>query len=474
MVFTFAVGLFCTFMGTDQPDVLVRAIAAHDAAHLRTARLELAIRTEPRAGGDPGRTHYYTWLCTESERASMIQGDQDGIVRRDEHGDAVALEYNGPIYGLFADGDVWQHSESAPNADVWGQTDAGAAMAIGAQLLDFRHIGLDPAGLTENPADRAKSLGLPPLEYAVTADGDLTKVTATTSNGGALIWWIDVRRDYSIVRTAAEQGGRRIGEQRFTIDRRDGIWFPVRVEHYRIAAGDVPGAVPSKTIEVIAAEFNRPEHPQHLTPADIGIEVGTRVTYQDPGRTGGGIWEGRRLIPVEQFVAQLQAGQLLRGPTVQRELLRHGGRLTAAETAAPPPASAPAVMGRLAAVAITSQRRAVYTIESDWEAYTRRFIERFRLDQEQTARALEILKDCQSQATQFVRSHADGFSTADDKLAEARAGGDRAKIEAAGERARKLRAPIDEIFESKLRPRLDRLPTQSQREAAAPTPTARP
>jgi hypothetical protein len=107
--------------------------------------------------------------------------------------------------------------------------------------------------------------------------------------------------------------------------------------------------------------------------------------------------------------------------------------------------------------------------ESQWEAYVREFIQKYQLDDGQTERALSYLKDAQEAGRRVIertkaeieqldkKALAMGDSKAPDKLKE---------LNELSARRTKLLEPINEIFEKQLKPRLEKLPTAKQRQAA--------
>lgn len=110
--------------------------------------------------------------------------------------------------------------------------------------------------------------------------------------------------------------------------------------------------------------------------------------------------------------------------------------------------------------------------ESRWEQYTREFIERYKLDPGQTQKALDILKDCKEQAASVLRSKAAQIEALDKRIEALKGatGGDakergKAMTELTETRG-KLVEPLDRIFEKQLKPRLEKLPTRAQRQAA--------
>lgn len=115
--------------------------------------------------------------------------------------------------------------------------------------------------------------------------------------------------------------------------------------------------------------------------------------------------------------------------------------------------------------------------ESQWEAYVRDFIQRYQLDESQTQKAQSILKDCQELAQRQMQKRKPEIERLDKKLATLPESKDKPKeVAEINQQRTKLLEPITEIFEKQLKPRLERLPTRAQRQAAEqagrPNPTA--
>lgn len=117
--------------------------------------------------------------------------------------------------------------------------------------------------------------------------------------------------------------------------------------------------------------------------------------------------------------------------------------------------------------------------ESEWEAYVRQFIEKYKLNDEQQQKALAILADCQKTAERYrlgKQSTLDQIEAQEAQLREKVKSGDNkdAKNRAVvnkelGELSKKkddLLEPISRIFDKQLKPRLERLPTRAQRRDA--------
>lgn len=437
-VWACAQGAVC---GADKPEPLLKAELAR--ARLSTAKIEFSIHTRPSAddsGKSDGQTLFYSFQGSPGEYLVAKRGDMDGVVQRDQKGRPANLTYNGLIRLLARDGVLWRHVDEAPNAIVTPGTEQWSWM------FDIRRIGLNP--VTESASHALEDMK---LSYGAVVEDGQAVVTAKLDNGsGEFRWWIDPAKDWAITRTAVLDGGRVLGERRFEYRQFDGYWFPSRVELVRIAAGD---AAPSTVIEILAAEFNRPNHPLELTPEHIGVEVGTQITFADGRRPSIGFWDGRSAVPMEELTARLERGELSPGLTYAREVARarlRSRREAALAGAAKNPDSANAA-GRW------------QDVEGEWERYTRRFIQHFRLDDEQTAAALRLLRECQDLAREHISRHRDQFEALDRVRARHSSAHERAGAEAALAR---LLEPLDAIFRDTLRPKLDKLPSRRQKAEA--------
>lgn len=454
---------------TARPAALERAVAARSAELLKTVRLEYV-----RHDRDPNHrfgphSYFHSWSAAGDERVATAWGDEEGVCLRNERGEP-GIEYSeiGPQSTLFSHGEIWQHRDDSTRAVVNTEPRVLNFLPTAEQFFDLRLLGIDPFGADRNIEDHVRDYGEGPLRYESHPEGKLVVVTATTTSGARFTWWIDPDRDYSVTQTATEHDGKRLVEAHYELAQFDGIWFPKRIDRYRVGAGEHVGAEASETLEFLTVEFNHPEHPKHFSPTDIGIEAGVSVIFHDARKPGA--WDGHAVVPTDDFMARVAAGELTRGPNVLRVMRRRqiaAGMQPTAETesvaasSASQPADAGALGGRGFAGAAQRLRNGC---ESEWERYTRRFIQRFALDAAQTERATGILRDCQERAAKLSADRKDTF---DDLTARMRKDESRPKAtEQMSRELRELRGALDRIFEEQLKPRLEKLPTRAQRDAA--------
>ncbi len=105
--------------------------------------------------------------------------------------------------------------------------------------------------------------------------------------------------------------------------------------------------------------------------------------------------------------------------------------------------------------------------EGQWEAYVREFIQRYQLDEAQSQKAYAILRECQDQARGYMSRRKADFDRLDERLKSINNEPDKTKaLQEIQQQRLKLLEPVGRIFEKQLKPRLERLPTRAQRQAA--------
>ena len=456
----------------EKPLALRKAIEARSTQRLMTARIEFSLTEKDVPGPRPIYTQFFTWQCAQNDYILVHREDDEGVFKRYPSGKPAIPFLNKPEHFLVKDGQVWDLIEGTADAYVRSE-DQRQPFGV----YDLRTMGLNPVGLDWDFDQRAQELGYPEVKYQDDVVDGLHVVTGVTRDS-MVKWWIDPEKDWSVVRTEVFQNQKKIGEWQFEVDldAQDGIWFPHKAKHYRLAAGDTE---PSTTVELHSTEFNRAEHPLELTVADIGIEVGTSVTFQDRQPVTHGYWAGEKAVPFAELVERIESGELTMGPSVERTraFLRKAypteEKLVAAMKQARSGGAAPESQPADALPDLKSIR---FEFETEWETYTRQFIARYQLDEEQQQKAWIVCAGCEQRARAYVASRRTDFETLDRRIQESKQDASpenaaaRSKLKA---KRQELMRPIDRIFEERLKPRLDRLPTRRQREAVE-GPPARP
>ena len=418
-------------------------------AAMNTGHIEWSYRK--RALG-PGGYEFYRFCTSQFAGQDVLfvnRGDPEGVVVRVADG-TVRPGGMRPLLGLRKDGRLWRHREHAGSADV---ADVGGSVT---GSPDLRSLG---AATSRSYRSIHNTLWDDPSgdgQYTESKEGDLHVVTYK-ADYGTTRWWIDPQRGWSPVRVAFfDPKGDLKTESRSTLQKFGQVWFPKSVAFF--STGYKEGKQPYETVEIFSATFNRPDHPIALGPADIGIEIGMPITeYGRTFRPGRIVtWDGEKLISMDEYRQRRRAGELPRSPTVARESARSRARLAASKE------------GNTKGKPQTRIERPADLMD-EWESYTRRFIAKYRLKNEQSQKAWSILKACRERAdTHMTRNRADidRIERQVRRLKQGKGEGWERKIAALAEERAKLRQPIDAIFDKQLKPRLDTLPTRKQRELA--------
>lgn len=375
-------------------------------------------------------TKFWTTRLSPKERALYSRGDEEGVITRNTAGlpDQVHrgayMSFEGPDAVLERFDGEYEANWMPKGSARW--------------TTELRTLGALPWFCYDDIHDAIwKGLADTPRSYSESTEGALRVVTASQA-GMTLTWWIDPQRGWQATRiTFAHDRGAVEKEARISLTRFGEYWFPQSVMYF--SSGYKNGTEPCDVATVDKATFNDPRQPQALTPADIGITPRMFVWLMDDTmkKVGTGQWDGTRITGARFFPGMGLAAQMV------QQLLEK----------APP-------------VAATSRP---VTPESQWEAYTRRFIERYKLTDDQTQSALMILEDCQEQAQGYLTRHKADFEKLRAAEAALRDSTEPERTARLGElRAQqaKLHEPLDEVFEEQLKPRLEKLPTRKQRAAA--------
>jgi hypothetical protein len=455
---SWAVALASATRAQVRPAPLTRL--AEERKRLVTGEIEWSLRDNM-----AGRERFYTSQFADDDELLIDRGDAEGIVRRQPDGEPSPVNARLQQFMLSRRHESWSHGRDALSAVLTERTGtAGGLWRLRTLGLGWEFSMADVDDLLWHndltlPAER---------RYDETWENGFRTITAHTDYG-AIKWWLDPRRGDAPVRAAVIENGTVAAESRCTLRQFDGVWYPEVIAFYSAAYKE--GREPTKVLTVHSAKFNRPDQPQRLSPADIGIEVGVNIQrFKADGSVDIVFWDGSQVISRAEYSQRLRAGELKLGPTVLRELAR-----TREQDAAGSPTTQSA-----AATTAPATTQPVAT-ESDWEAYTRRFIAKYRLNDDQSQRAMNILHACQQQADAYLERQSDELARLDRNLREAETSSapDReAAIQRVYDRRATLRKPIDRIFEEQLKPRLETLPTRAQRVAAEgetkPSPTTRP
>lgn len=360
-------------------------------------------------------------------------------------GDAVSTT---PVSELHRGGEVWSYKDWDLNAFYHGSK--GRA---GTSQPDPRTFGL-----LNKDDSRARSL-LPAIwqvsfsdrevvRYTTTVDGPIHTVRAISQSGWERIFKISADKGWNpeeIMRVSPD--GKVTERIVSTLGQFDGVWFPKEIAFY-----DRDGVL-YETVNVERLEINRPEHPERLTLADIGVDDGMVIQFTPEsgvfGVGGGPItfsadnimaWDGENVVSLRKYQERFKRGEVQRGPkiTAMREQLKQGTYRHPDDDLRE---------------AYNLRRQLRKGAVSEWEAYVRKFVEKYRLNHEQQRKAYQILRRCQEKANAYVLKHKAELTKKDLDV----------------KRKAELLAPVNRIFEKDLKSRLEQLPTRAQRRAAEAT-----
>ncbi len=440
---------------SEKPALLRAAEHALDGRAIRTAHVEYSFKQRSPNNPDMLHTRFYSWKMAGDDILQINRGDEEGRVALTEGWKKSDVTYGGPIHALLQDGEVWIHTDDAPVVRI-----ARAADRDFCHLVDWRLTGVNPVSDYE-PYDVAAARAGVRLDYAEEVIGDEHVVSASTDDS-TVRWWINPEKGPSVTKTEIFVHGKLIGEKHYEWALVDGVWFPRRVEMIGLADGTPQIRA---VTEVHYASLNQPEHPQSFSPADVGVEVGMAIEYRVDMNRPGERWDGNQRVPHAEFFKRLAEGGIRAGPTMSRESarLRAQAEARAAQTAALPPAATQSAEGDIP------------RDPSAWERYTEAFIRRYALDSAQAQRAWTICRDCQQAANEYLARRKDDVERIDVRLRELQDADPRATVarrEAAAQLVQILR-PVEEIFENRLAPRLESLPTRTQRAAAESQPAGK-
>lgn len=387
------------------------------------------------------------------------QGDEDGWTHfsYDPGTNTAVPETKIPSYYMRNADGYWELGYTTTGTSLWKQAEI-ATNPIHEHFHDVRNTGtyFDLSDIRPLPEDRLdrKDDRLTISGWEQKREGTYFVVTGKTVGGYKIEWTIDPDRGWNAERvaayTATAEGWKLFAESKSTLVFKDGVWFPDGVVYLR------EGAV-AATVVVKQRSFNQAGDSKSFTASDLGVEPGFTIAMNDQQHpvSEALVWSGKELVHADAWALQLRAGAKI-GPTLQAQLRGEWSPLyTEAERAI---LSQPSI---LAGNPIA--RRAKYS--TVWELYVRRRIEDFRLDAEQTQKAFLILKECETRADRYAEAHSDEF-------AKYKAAASQPSLSnAEWHEYLSLMGPIQRIFDTELKPRIEKLPTRAQREAAS-RPTA--
>ncbi len=366
-----------------------------------------------------------------------------------------------PIYTRFAElrkeGEQWEFDRDELVADYW------EGEKLGFPLPDLRSLALLPRPVTYMSASEALWIFPEGVQSARkyrerVVDGIHEVEMHLPDIDTTIKWYVDPELGWNPVRCEMLYQGEIVNECLPEYELLNGIWFPVTVT-YLNSVGDMVSL-----IDVDSVQLNSADIPRDLSPDILGLGNGMAVLPQSGKRPRRGLTYGTggRLFTSDEYLGLVKAGKIESDPRLAEKLRRalEAGAVEGADEA-PERRTAPQPPAPASQPAIVPNR-----VDDAWEKYTRGFIQRYRLNDEQTQKAWSILRDCQRQRTSYLRSRREQIGAFEERLLLKKSAADRDELL---RKLEELRKPIERIFEERLKPRLDKLPTRAQRKAAETT-----
>lgn len=443
---------------------------ADSRGELKTAWIAWSLQK----GDKDGRWIHYTSRFAGGAQMTMNRGDEDGVVTFSESGTPNMRQ----TAFLYDSTGLWKRDEGSTHVEL--RSDQPYFFrSIEALGLYFSHsMRSAPETIWSDAAEMPS-----PRRYREAREGNLHVVSAGTDDG-TITWWIDPQRGWGATRVTLERDGVIEYETRTELDQFDGHWFPRTVRFYR--RGYDNGQTPYEIVRVDHAQFNRPDHPPVVTLKEIGVDAGFSVVKHGP--TGQPqemktlYWDGRSLISSEEFQRRVKAGEFEFGPLYQAAMAAiEAGQVPGTQIVRKDPAGRAATSpasGPLAGPGESTEFPTLHAaVESEWLRYTRRFIIRYRLTDEQKQQAMSVLVRARERAAQHLARNREQYEQFERDCREVlNFTGDelkrrRGKLD---ERRAALKRPFDEIFERDLKPGLEKIPTRDQRRAALSAEAEKP
>lgn len=430
-----------------RPDSLVRLDAARMA--LRTGHIQWS--KEDRDRSSP--VNNYLTVFTPKERVLIELGDETGTVTRTMGGGQRSADARQIKKHLAAGDRQWVHTQGAAEAEVF----------IGPRFVsgpDPRTLGVATALSYTEFSEYLWRIAAPDsdsggYEDVPTADG-MRRVVARRSSGKT-IYLIDPKRQWNPIRvTTLDSAGKLYSEARIVLKQYGGIWYPETVSTFSPRFKN--GKEPRQIIRVSAASFNKPSDPQRLSPRDIGIEPGMKITVHENTLNNVRLMycDGSNLISQKEYYGRLKNKTLTPDPGLQKTLAERQTKSTVI---------ANWMLSR-------EVQPACNAIDAEWGRFVSDFICEHGLVKEQSIAAMGVKANCLQKARAYLEVRKAEWSALADRLTELTRphhGKSNAEMRRILDDARKFRAPVDEIFEAELKPRLIALLTLQQK-ARAPSP----
>lgn len=436
-----AAAAWCLLGGPVHAGDVPRAIQAfrEARAQIQSGRVDWTV-TLP----DQGRTiRYVSRYARNGDLIFENRGDEEGWVSGSSKFPHLYLRNK--------DG-VWRYLETAANATVCPP--GTPEQHWSSFIKDVRTLGVFSTSKSlEEPLEaRAawESESDPVVSYEQRRSGDTVVVAGTHQSGSKTEWTLAPDKGWNATRIVSESPNGVRTEVDNVLRQFGDTWFPYETTYRR--NGEVEAIV-----RVQNAQVNLPGDPRRFGPPDIGIEAGIQLSTNQIGARVK-FWNGEAIISDVEYARQEQMGLVTPGP-IRRQLLEKGYFDSPYLT---PKDRQVRTLHSVKVQADVSAR----AHEGLWRDYVDRFIKRYNLNADQRQKAELILADCQEAAEAILRRTESRWREVQAQLDQARADRNQDELSRVNTEMSRLQEPITVLFERRLVPRLDAIPTRAQRAAA--------
>lgn len=427
-----------------QSDSAPPALRKFEEARKKIAKADIEwTRRDLFSPGSLGEPKKYRSLFANKDKAYFNYG-MNGITGWTEDNEPVRDPHN----TLWRDGEYWEFHTDLLTADLWEHSPD--------PLLDIRIVGMLPVPKLDSNAEDILDWEPDPekrksFTYTERRAGGAYEVELRLPGGRSSIQWtIDPDLGWNATHARIVFDGRVVSECISDYQQIDGTWFPASSNYYN-ERGDL-----AVSIDVTSARFDASSLPDALTPEDIGFGNGMSIIGQEGkfDKEWDLTYVDGKIVTRKEFHRLCREGEVEISP-------RPIAGIHEVDQKGPPPESNNVSREILPDHA---HRPASQPTVDEWERYTLDFAARNSFDDGQRSAALRILRDCQTRRGTVLRHRESRLRQLEQAVA--RESSDSAARNLAAERAA-IASQMDEIFQNRLKPRLDGLLTRAQRAKAS-------
>ncbi len=376
------------------------------------------------------------------------------------------LHRNGEYWTTFDDSSMHCNILLAPHRSLFDARTIGFSPDGALQTLDF--VISDPLSWFTGISDKT---------YTVSDDGPYKLITTqlVSEKGrrkGTIKQWLDPDKDLNVVKSQRFTARGLVSESITTLQKdNQGHWFPSVTVVYR--GGD--RTEPYTTLIVDEVVFDDEGLPDRLGPEDINVEIGTNIhkegafgPNEHANRHVTHSWDGENLVGFDEMAARVNNGELKLGPNILEIMSKARTRNVVKKRfnqQVKKKYENSDVHTKLAQLITKRSSDEFFRI---WELYILRFIGFYDLSADQQSKALSIYKSVREIGESYVARKLNDFEKLDkriDTLVSLPETKNKQKmVDELANEGMKLTAPLIDLFNKQLKPRLFSLLTRKQKE----------